>query len=744
MKYNHQTRLLNDSLAHELPRNSISLDDSKPQWPSSEAVATGSPGPASEDMDDSEDLIEDDYDSYDELFVQHFTNDDSSLLEYTGATSIARCTKSQQVLKPVSVTKRFLLPSKSSSKTGLPNSPKLNKKDLPWTQRYAPANLEELAVHKRKVRDVEQWLSDALEGTPQRGMLVLKGPAGSGKTTTVTLLADKLKFNILEWKTPAASEYAAKGYISLGAQFDDFLSRGHNFGSLDLDGTNDSQSPIRALTLPAERRIILIEEFPTLTSWNASVLAAFRLSLLRHISVDASRTRRSLNREARIPPIVMIVSETLLNTDSSFDNLTVHRLLGREICNHPSTKIIEFNSIAPTIMYKALDLVMKKSACNAKLLTTTLEGLSQGGDIRNAVASLEFVSLGTGNQGFQSNETAKTKNSSRMRKMAHTSINGAPDIVSQRESSLGLFHAVGKIVYNKRNELPGTKKLPSKPCIDHPRHLDRPGISQVHVNELLEEIGTDIQSFISALHENYVASCNGPSFTETLDSCIGALSDSDLLCTEWKGVNRSQAGFGVGFLKPGAGVDLLQQEELSYQIAARGLLFSLPFPVNRQMFPRDKSKGGTILHKLSFPPVYRLQRQMEEIQGALDQCIDALLASSVRPSAVPMGGSSLAEGSMDDNASTTMNASSRNDLLLYQLPYMTMILRDGAETKGLERITALPTLKDLNPGFSSQIGENLTWESLMRPRHDPGAPLDLGVQDEQLILSDDDIVDDGP
>ncbi|KAL2797503.1 Rad17 cell cycle checkpoint protein-domain-containing protein [Aspergillus keveii] len=670
-------------------------------------------------MDDSEDLIEDDYDSYDELFTQHFTNDDLSLLDEAGATSIAKYTQSQQIKKPVSATKRFLLPSKSSPHPDSSALPKPNKEDLPWAQRYAPLDLEELAVHKRKVRDVEQWLDDALARRPCRGILVLKGPAGSGKTTTIKLLADKLKYSILEWRTPAVSEYATKGYVSLGAQFDDFLNRGHTFGSLDLDGTDGtdgSQSPRAQESL---RRIILIEEFPTLTGRNASVLAAFRLSLLRHIS----NARRSLNdTEIGVPPIVIVVSETFSNTDFSFDSLTVHRLLGREICHHPSTRIIEFNSIAPTIMHKALDLVVKKSARNPKALASTLESLSQAGDIRNAIASLEFVLLDSGNQGFH--QGFQTKTSSRTRKKTNTSVSDTQ--ITQRESSLGLFHAVGKIVYNKRSERPDTKQSRL-----HLPGFDRPEVSEVHVNKLFEETGTDIQSFISALHENYAPSCNGSLFTESLDNCIEALSDSDLLCTDRKGVNRSRAGFGISSVKLGSSVDMLRQEELSYQVAARGLLFSLPFPVRRH---QQHSKGASFSHKLSFPPIYRLQRHMEEVQAVLDQCIGTLIASSARPTV-----SSREEGSSFDDGATTMTLSSRNDLLLYQLPFMSMILDDGADSEGRERITTFSTLKDGNPGPSSQVDEPSAWGSFSKSKHDS-----LSLGDEQLILSDDEIVDDEP
>jgi cell cycle checkpoint protein len=34
----------------------------------------------------------------------------------------------------------------------------------PWAQRFGPVGLDELAVHKRKVSDVQKWLDDVFEG----------------------------------------------------------------------------------------------------------------------------------------------------------------------------------------------------------------------------------------------------------------------------------------------------------------------------------------------------------------------------------------------------------------------------------------------------------------------------------------------------------------------------------------------------------------------------------------------------
>ena len=48
----------------------------------------------------------------------------------------------------------------------------------------------------------------------------------------------------------------------------------------------------------------------------------------------------------------------------------------------------------------------------------------------------------------------------------------------------------------------------------------------------MDETGTDIDTFIAALHENYLPSCEASSNEESLDAlagCIDGLSDSDLL-----------------------------------------------------------------------------------------------------------------------------------------------------------------------------------------------------------------------
>lgn len=560
----------------------------------------------------------------------------------------------------------------------------------------------------------------------------------------------------MEWENPSGSEYGGEDYLSFGSQFDGFLSRSHKFRSLELDSSGGAQSPMKAN--PLQRRVILIEEFPTLSSPNASVLAAFRLSILRYISVNAPHVRTDYySGETEIPPIVMIVSESFSNPESSLENLTVHRLLGREISNHSSTSVIEFNSIAPTFMSKALKLVLKKSAYqpmgNQASTQFTIKTISMIGDIRNAIASLEFFCLRSGNQwpeGFH--DTTNIRAAARSRKKMPP-VSSETQILSQREVGLGLFHAVGKIIYNKRNSSTDT---------ENPQDLDQSGVSQVHVNELLNETGTDIKSFIGALHENYVPSCSGPSFTRCLDDCIGSLSDSDMLCVDQKGLSKPQAGLGTNFIKPGIGVDFVRQDEISYQVAARGLLFSLPYPVKRQISHTGSTSHSNDSHKLFFPPTIRLARQFEETRNLIDSWGNALLGSTVRLSAVPLPGHARSisrnftheegVGFQSNNHETSTSAAvpiAFNDLILHQLPYMLMILGKDVGSSA-QRITS-PETRGLN--YRLQQDEQYAWGSsasgfrrlgreTRSPQLERQALVVSQADDEQLFLSDDDIVDD--
>lgn len=588
----------------------------------------------------------------------------------------------------------------------------------------------------------------------------MRGPAGSGKTTTISLLSESLGYDVVEWKNPPVSEFGAREYQSVSAHFEEFLGRGDKFGGLDLENASEFDSQKEKGT--RDQRILLIEEFPTMLGRASSALTAFRTSLQRYLAASADDHLRS-NLGSNHPPIVIIVSETLLGSASSVsDNLTVHRLLGPTIYNHPGTTILDFNSIAPTFMHKALRSILDREARNSKRVQIpgpgVIDKISEIGDIRSAISSLEFLCLkgdDTGRWGGTVAKMKKARGEVALTEMERESLK----MITQREASLGMFHAVGKIVYNKRMDprlIEGDVELLPPPP-DYLYQYHRPKASQVLVNDLIDETGTDISTFISALHENYIPSCDGDGFTDCLNDCIEALSDSDLLSADRRPGQGARAGIGTGMTSFGSGIDVIRQEEMSFQVAARGLLFALPYPVNRRVGSGGGRSRAGDAHKMFYPASLRLWREAEEIDGLIDSWMDRLL-DPFGEHHLSQAGSELAGvsswKSLQVGRSTSINSENKNnipvmitmmprhDFLLYQLPYVAAIRRQEPDCWQLDRITSIrATNESLRRDGIDDVEEPPARRShVYQPSSNTLGP-QLLQKEEKLILSDDDIVD---
>ncbi|KAK3066637.1 hypothetical protein LTS18_001587, partial [Coniosporium uncinatum] len=359
-------------------------------------------------------------------------------------------------------------------------------------------------------------------------LLVLKGTAGTGKTTTLKLLSHEIRFDISEWKNPTSGEYSADGFMSLAAQFEDFLGRTGTFGGLEF-ATAEGKRTEQAKEGFDRREIILMEEFPNTFSRSSTALHTFRAAIQQYLAANTPSMDSLFSREQashRVTPLVMIISETLMSsTTASADSFTAHRLLGPDILNHPGTTVLEFNPIAPTYMTKALDLIIKKEARKSGRRKApgpaVFKHLAETGDIRSAVSSLEFLCIrgdeadgeggGWGGKvAFSKPRKAAASGSTALTKMERESL----EIITQRESTLGIFHAVGKVVYNKREAPSATYTPPPQPPPHLPQYA-RPKMSEVNTDTLIDELGTDVQTFIAALHENYVLSCAASSSEDT-------------------------------------------------------------------------------------------------------------------------------------------------------------------------------------------------------------------------------------
>ncbi|KAH7329082.1 Rad17 cell cycle checkpoint protein-domain-containing protein [Stachybotrys elegans] len=690
-----------------------------------------------------------------------------------------------------SASQKFLRPPRPSSnpKTG---SRTLDDDLRPWSERFGPRNLEELAVHKKKVADVRRWLEDVTEGRLRQRMLILKGAAGSGKTTTLRLLASDLGCELLEWKNPTGA--AGTGFVSASAQFEDFLGRGGKFGTLDVGMPEPATAQSsKTVIQPKSKRVILIEEFPNTFSRQSTALTSFRSSLLKYLDTHtptSSMFGRAAN-DSTIMPIVMVISETLLTTTSaSADSFTAHRLLGPDILRHPGLGMIEFNAIAPSLLAKALELVVLKEARISGRRRTpgpmVLKRLGEIGDIRNAVSSLEFLCLKGDQEADWGAKVAFTK----QKKSFKDSIaltQGEEDsleLISRREASLGIFHAVGKVVYNKReNEAPDS---PAENLPWYMSHCSRPKTSQVSIDSLIDETGTDTHTFISALHENYVLSCESgdPMDLSTpidyLNECIEYLSQSDLLCPSRDVFFGGRGGFGGA----DSASHLLRQDEMTFQVAVRGLLFSLPNPVKRK--PLGFGRGGDAF-KMFYPAGLKLWRQKEELEGLVDSWSSKLLRGEgdvpttsltdganlfrrpqssgetswlQRQQQKLHGSSKPATSQKEENVSApllSLGSAARQELLLERLPYMAHIARQrktAIRLRDLEKVVSfhgvgagITTAEEADDAEDIVSGE--AWATDKPSEEASPRKKSMGIRAggmsgmlaQKLVLSDDDIED---
>lgn len=554
-------------------------------------------------------------------------------------------------------------------------------------------------------------------------VLILKGPSGAGKTVTLTTLAKDMDFDISEWKNPTDSSFASEGSVSISAQFEEYLGRSGKYACLNLASHSSMNSLVSSKREEKRRKVILLEEFPNSLTSTSPALGLFRSSILNYLAANktlaetlSSRTDMALDN---VTPLVMVITETVQSTASN-DNFTAHRLLGPDILHHPSLSVIEFNPIAPTYLSKALDLVIQKesrqSGRRRVLGPSVLKMLSEFGDVRSAIASLEFLCL-RGDNGEDWGGTVTTRNNmgakqtSVLTRLETESL----EAVTRREASLGIFHSAGKVVYNKRDPVNILIKESIAQPPDHLSHHARPDVSQVSVDKLINETGTDTRTFIAALHENYVLSCEGATFTDSFNDCIDALSDSDLLCSGWVGSGSTGLRGGMGRSNhQSAALDTLRQDEICFHLAVRGLLFALPFPVTRRAPASSASIKGTKgarpdVYKMFYPASLRLSRQMEEVESLIDHWATRNRSAGLAPTTLfdphhseYQDSAAAAAGASSGTVSawnsimleTTAKSSSRkgginatkSELVLETLPYVAKIEKSKKSTPDLDHI----------------------------------------------------------
>ncbi|KAI5475119.1 cell cycle checkpoint protein rad17 [Pseudohyphozyma bogoriensis] len=464
-----------------------------------------------------------------------------------------------------------------------------------WIDRYAPTSRDELGVHPRKVTDVENWLGEAFNPrlAKYRRILVMSGPSGAAKTATLRILCEEEGIDVLEYRNGSNLSFGGGDFDreSMVQQFTNFLSRAGMAPALDFGPSPSSLNSPTTLSTPSttRKRLILLEDLPNTSHYPTKL--AFRSALAQYLASPRVTC-----------PLVVIISEALARpgveaestgAEGRGESVDARSVCGVEVLDAPGCRHIQFNPVAVTIMKKTLLKVLDRVYSSSHLppssrpSTSTLELIiaHSNGDIRSAMMSLEFLatnpsaavkgvtSLAAGGEGTKKGRKRKSDGEVKGKGASGEEVKKLLQFVTARESSLFIFHALGKVMYSKRWGISAEddKKDLGRPGIEQERMYDRlpkhlraewnRKATKVNPDTLFAEAPVDSDVFLSYVHHNYTG------FTNDIDECLGIM----------EGVSLSD---GLMRLE---GEDWLRRAQLtsqySFAVSIRSTLINLPSPV---------------------------------------------------------------------------------------------------------------------------------------------------------------------
>lgn len=436
------------------------------------------------------------------------------------------------------------------------------KEIVPWTEKYAPQNSSTVALHSRKLKEVQEVIESMCSGNPTVKLLILSGPAGSSKSSIFRTLAKEtlIKVNklkdldldlnnyLLEWENPDRMEGR-----SLTATFQEFLSS--------------------AKYKTNQNCMIMVDDIPNLSHQKTREM--FNAALLEWINQE------NVHSYYNNPGLVLIITEIEVSSagtigegaSTSFrnsDSLITERVILDKVLKHRAVRRIKFRPVSKTISAKALKSIVSQerilfTRLSPRDITRAIDVMSNYGDIRSAIMSLEYWAIG------------RSRSLSSGAKKSKLEQDGEDIYLNmlRRDAHLDLFHAVGKVVH-----------LSSKD-----KYSKQVSEDELVVEGILSDWATsrgDQQILSSTVFENYLPVNKYLPFEE-INKCLQSLCESDILTANT---------FAYG------GMGSKQCTEIACELDIRGVRGALQ--------RSQRLKSGSSYTPLHFPRL--LKKQTPEIR----------------------------------------------------------------------------------------------------------------------------------
>lgn len=340
-----------------------------------------------------------------------------------------------------------------------------------------------LLISSRKSNEIREWLKQALYSTGSR-FLILGGPPGCGKSSALRVICAELDCTLVTWQAPVSE----RGSIS-NALLEDLREFvvGTRYASFEMDDSVDigvegltlDQRPIKTTAY----RVLMIDDLPV-TSTDAKRYRDALRDIMRHAADFAphptvlvlSDSAKGIARTVRLVlGLDFIASSTIacINIPSVTDNMMRTRL--RDVAAHQHI----------TILQRAVDDVVATCA----------------GDFRAALNSLQFSAnasgVGTTDASRQDRSFFRVRQHRKRSRHIPTinpSIARVVDVGA--DSTISTYHAVSKVLNNKRDE-----------------H----GQSKYNPENILLDARVEASNFLEFIHHNY------PEFFGNCDDIVQAL-----------------------------------------------------------------------------------------------------------------------------------------------------------------------------------------------------------------------------